>query len=132
MTVPFVFCASVTVASAIISFGFSVAAVLGSTGEARTIALYACARSVALVVAGAVPFLTGSTQWLQAVALSMIIVQACDTVIGLTIKDRMKTFGPTGIALLNLAAVNLARIADLKLLLPLERPSKQFQLELSV
>jgi|HubBroStandDraft_2_1064218.scaffolds.fasta_scaffold13000_2 hypothetical protein len=132
MSVPFVFCASVTAISAIISFGFSVAAVLGSTGEARTIALYACARSVALVVAGAVPFLTGSTQWLQAVALSMIIVQACDTVIGLTIKDRMKTFGPTGIALLNLAAVNLARIADLKLLLPLERPSKQFQLELSV
>jgi hypothetical protein len=132
MSVPFVFCASVTAISAIISFGFSVAAVLGSTGEARTIALYACARSVALVVAGAVPFLTGSTQWLQAVALSMIIVQACDTVIGLTIKDRMKTFGPTGIALLNLAAVNLARIADLKLFLPLERPSKQFQLELSV
>jgi hypothetical protein len=132
MSVPFVFCASVTAISAIISFGFSVAAVLGSTGEARTIALYACARSVALVVAGAVPFLTGSTQWLQAVALSMIIVQACDTVIGLTIKDRMKTFGPAGIALLNLAAVNLARIADLKLLLPLERPSKQFQLELSV
>jgi hypothetical protein len=132
MSVPFVFCVSVTAISAIISFGFSVAAVLGSTGEARTIALYACARSVALVVAGAVPFLTGSTQWLQAVALSMIIVQACDTVIGLTIKDRMKTFGPTGIALLNLAAVNLARIADLKLLLPLERPSKQFQLELSV
>jgi hypothetical protein len=132
MSVPFVFCASVTAISAIISFGFSVAAVLGSTGEARTIALYACARSVALVVAGAVPFLTGSTQWLQAVALSMIIVQACDTVIGLTIKDRMKTFGPTGIALLNLAAVNLARIADLKLLLPLERTSKQFQLELSV
>jgi hypothetical protein len=60
---------------------------------------------VALVVAGAVPFLTGSTQWLQAVALSMIIVQACDTVIGLTIKDRMKTFGPAGIALLNLAAL---------------------------
>ena len=132
MSVPFVFCASVTAISAIISFGFSVAAVLGSTGEARTIALYACARSVALVVAGAVPFLTGSTQWLQAVALSMIIVQACDTVIGLTIKDRMKTFGPAGIALLNLAAVNPARIADLKLLLPLERPSKQFQLELSV
>jgi hypothetical protein len=35
----------------------------------------------------------------------MIIVQACDTVIGLTIKDRMKTFGPAGIALLNLAAL---------------------------
>jgi hypothetical protein len=105
MSMPFVFCASITAISAIISFGFSIAAVLGSMGEARTSALYACARSAALVVASAVPFLTGATQWLQAVAWSMIIVQACDAVIGLTIKDRMKTFGPAGTALLNLAAV---------------------------
>jgi hypothetical protein len=35
----------------------------------------------------------------------MIIVQACDAVIGATIKDRMKTFGPAGTALLNLVAV---------------------------
>jgi hypothetical protein len=105
MTVPFIVCATVTAISAVISFGFSVAAVLGLTGEGRTIALYACARSVALMVVSAVPFLTGSTQWLQAIAWSMIIVQACDAFIGLTIKDRMKTFGPAGTALLNLAAV---------------------------
>jgi hypothetical protein len=37
--------------------------------------------------------------------LSVIIVQACDAVIGTTIKDRMKTFGPAGTALLNLVAV---------------------------
>jgi hypothetical protein len=35
----------------------------------------------------------------------MIIVQARDAVIGTTIKDRMKTFGPAGTALLNLVTV---------------------------
>src|SRR5882762_8131248 len=102
MTFPFVFCASITAISAITSLGFSIAAVLGATGTARTMALYACARSTALAIASAVPFWTGSTGWLQAVAWSMIIVQACDAVIGGTIKDRMKTFGPAGTALLNL------------------------------
>jgi hypothetical protein len=105
MTVPFIFCASITAISAIISLGFSIAAVLASTAAARTMALYACARSTALTVASVVPFLTGSTEWLQAIAWSMIIVQACDAVIGTTIKDRMKTFGPAGTALLNLVAV---------------------------
>jgi hypothetical protein len=105
MTVPFIFCASITAISAIISLGFSIAAALAATGIARTMALYACARSMALMIASAVPFLTGSTEWLQAIAWSMIIVQACDAVIGTTIKDRMKTFGPAGTALLNLVAV---------------------------
>jgi hypothetical protein len=35
----------------------------------------------------------------------MITVQVCDTAVGVIIKDRMKTFGPAGTALLNLAAV---------------------------
>jgi hypothetical protein len=35
----------------------------------------------------------------------MIIVQAGDAVIGGTIKDPMKTYGPAGTALLNLVAV---------------------------
>jgi hypothetical protein len=105
MTAPFILCASITAISAIISLGFSIAAALGAAGTARTMALYACARSVALMIASAVPFLTGSTGWLQAIAWSMIVVQACDAVIGTTIKDRMKTFGPAGTALLNLIAV---------------------------
>ena len=58
MTVPFIFCASITAISAIISLGFSIAAALGATGTARTMAFYACARSMALVIASAVPFLT--------------------------------------------------------------------------
>jgi hypothetical protein len=60
---------------------------------------------VALVIASAVPFLTGSTPWLEAIACSMIIVQICDAGIGAVIKDRMKTLGPAGTAVLNLAAL---------------------------
>jgi hypothetical protein len=105
MSMPFIVCASITAVSALISLGFSIAAALNTAGEARTMALYACARSVALAVASAVPFLTGSTPWLLAVACSMTIVQACDAMIGVTIKDRMKTLGPAGTALLNLAAL---------------------------
>src|SRR6266481_7788161 len=105
MTVPFIVCASITAISAIISLGFYMAAALGASNTARTMALYACARSTALVIASAVPFFTGSTGWLQAMAWSMIIVQACDAVIGATINDRMKTFGPAGSALLNLVAL---------------------------
>ena len=105
MTAPFILCALVTAISAIISLGFSLTAALGATDTARTMALYACARSTALVIASAAPYLTGSTGWLQAMAWNMIIVQGCDAVIGGTIKDPMKTYGPAVTALLNLVAV---------------------------
>src|SRR6185312_11161199 len=105
MTAPFILCALVTAISAIISLGFSIAAALGATDTARTMALYACARSMALMIVSAVPFLSGSIEWLQAIAWSMTIVQASDAVIGTTLKDHMKTFGPAGTALLNLVAV---------------------------
>src|SRR3979409_87439 len=68
MTLPFIVCASVTAISAIISLGFSIAAALGATDTARTIALYACARSTALMIGSAVPFLTGddpSVRWVE-------------------------------------------------------------------
>jgi len=105
MSIPFLFCALVTTASAVISLGFSVAATFSPADEVHNAALYTCARSVALAIASAVSFLTGSTPWLLAIACSMIIVQICDAAIGVVIKDRMKTFGPAGTALLNLAAV---------------------------
>src|ERR1700704_1841045 len=105
MNIPFLFCALVTAVSAAISLGFSVTAVFNTADEVRNAALYTCARSVALVIASAVPFLTGSTTWPLANACSMIIVTLCEAAIGVVIKDRMKTFGPAGTALLNLAAV---------------------------
>jgi hypothetical protein len=105
MTVPFVVCALITAISSIVSFGFSVGAALKTAGEARTMALYACARSAALVLVGAASFLTGSTPWLLAIASCMIIVQAGDATIGALIRDRVKTFGPAGTAVVNLAAM---------------------------
>jgi hypothetical protein len=47
----------------------------------------------AAIAASIIPFLNGSLQWPEAVAIGMIIVQACDAAIGVTIQDRMKTFG---------------------------------------
>jgi hypothetical protein len=105
MNTPFLFCAFITAVSSAISLGFSIAATFNTANEVRNAALYTCARSVALVIVSAVPFLTGSTPWLLAIACSMIIVQICDAAIGVVIRARMKTFGPAGTALLNLAAV---------------------------
>ncbi|MFD2052904.1 hypothetical protein ACFSQT_07200 [Mesorhizobium calcicola] len=105
MFAPFIVCALVTALSAVVSLGFSLAAAKNATGDARTMALYGCARSVALVVASAVPFFTGSVEWLEAVAWIMILVQAGDAVIGTAIDDRMKTFGPAGASLANLMAL---------------------------
>jgi hypothetical protein len=105
MSIPLLFCTLITAMSAVISLGFSIAATFNTANEVRNMALYTCARSVALVLVSAVPFFTGSTPWLQAIACSMIIILVCDAAIGVIIKDRMKTFGPAVTALLNLAAV---------------------------
>jgi len=104
-TLPFLICATVTAISAIVSLGFSIIAFRSGSGEARTLALYASARSLALVVVSVAAFPVGATAWLEAVACCMIVVQACDAAIGVTIKDRLKTFGPAATALLNLAAL---------------------------
>ena len=63
--------------------------------------MYAAARSLALTVAAVVALLVGSTSYLEAVALAMVVVQAADAVIGLTIKDRVKTIGPAITSLAN-------------------------------
>lgn len=105
MSTAFLVCAAITAISAIISFGFSIASVSGASGQARTLAFYVCARSLALVVVSLVSFLNGSSLWLQAAATAMIILQVCDAVVGLTIKDTMKTLGPAFTAFANLAAL---------------------------
>lgn len=105
MSSSFLVCAAITTISAIISLGFSIASLSGVAGTARTLAYYTCARSLALVVISLASFETASGHWLQAAAVAMIIVQSCDAVIGTTIADRMKTLGPAGTALGNLAAL---------------------------
>jgi len=105
MTAPFLICASITTVSALISLGFSIAAVVTSTGVTRVAALYVCPRSLALAIASAIPFFTGSGSWLLAIALCMTIVQAGDAAIGVIKNNRIETFGPLGTAALNLIAI---------------------------
>jgi hypothetical protein len=105
MTTPFLACALVTAVSAFVSLGFSIASAPGASGQARTLALYTCARSIALAIISLVPFATGWGPWLEAVTVGMIIVQALDAGVGVTIRDRMKTFGPASMAVANLATL---------------------------
>ncbi len=101
----FVVCLAITILSALVSLGFSTVAVMKSKGQARTIAYYAAARSLSFAVLSLVPVLTGSNAWLQAVAVGMIVVQSCDAAIGVSIHDRMKTYGPAGTAVANMIAL---------------------------
>jgi hypothetical protein len=103
--IEFSVCLAITVLSALVSLGFSIAAVMKSAGQTRTTACYAAARSLSFALLSLVPALTGSHVWLQAVAVGMIIVQACDAAIGVSIRDRMKTYGPAGTALATLIAL---------------------------
>lgn len=110
MSSGFWLCAAITVVSAVVSLGYSVAAVRGPGRSEPTEALYAFSRSSALAVAAVVVLFVRSEDWLRAVAVAMIIVQAGDAVIGARIGDRLKTVGPALTALANLAAlVNLMR-----------------------
>jgi prepilin signal peptidase PulO-like enzyme (type II secretory pathway) len=98
-------CAGVTAASAFVSLGFSVAAVLAVRHQARTNAMYALSRSVALAAVSLVPLISQTRSSLLTIALAMVIVQALDAAVGGAIRDRMKTFGPASLGALNLAAL---------------------------
>jgi hypothetical protein len=98
-------CAGVTAASAFVSLGFSAAAVLSGRQQARTNAMYALSRSVALAAVSLVPLFSQTRSSLLTIALAMVIVQALDAVVGGTIRDRMKTFGPASLGALNLVAL---------------------------
>ena len=105
MTAPFLLCATITAVNAFVSLGFSIASVPKAEGQTRTLALYTCARSTAFAIIGVVPFATAWNLWLEAVAAGMVILQVLDAGVGVTIGDRMKTFGPATIAVTNLAAL---------------------------
>jgi len=105
MTGAYWICAGVTLVSAVVSFGYSVAGLRGAEGAARTASQYALARSTALLAVAGVALFAGAPAFVAAVAIAMIIVQAIDAVVGVTIKDRLKTFGPALTALLNLGVL---------------------------
>jgi hypothetical protein len=99
-------CAIITTASAFTSAGFSLAGLRGA-GNARIASLYAAARSLPLAVVSLVPLIAGSHEWLGAVAVTMILVQALDAYIGFEQRDVPKTAGPIFLSLLNLGSLIL-------------------------
>ena len=60
---------------------------------------------MAFAIISVAPFATGWSLWLEAVAVGMIILQVLDACVAVAISDRMKTFGPAGTAVTNLAAL---------------------------
>jgi hypothetical protein len=98
-------CLVITVASALVSLGFSIAATVTHSGQTRLMALYAAARSLAFVIVSLGAFWVGSVTWLQASASGMIIVQLCDAAIGVLIQDKVKALGPACTAIVNLGAL---------------------------
>lgn len=98
-------CFAVALLSALISLGFAFAGLRGSEGDARTASKYALARSAAFAVVIAVAPLTGSAMFLAAGALGMTLVQGADTIVGASIRDRQKTFGPAVLAAAGLATL---------------------------
>lgn len=101
MSTAFWICAGMTTISAFVSLGYSMAALRSPAGSAQINARYAFSRSLALAVAATVVLFTHSPSWLRAVAVAMILVQAGDAVIGVSIRDRVKTFGPALTAVAN-------------------------------
>lgn len=98
-------CAVITLASALTSLGFSVAAVRAADAPGLTNARYAMSRSVALAIVSVVAIAYQSVPWLAAVAVAMVLVQAGDALVGRMERDAVKTVGPAATAVLNLAAL---------------------------
>lgn len=63
--------------------------------------MYAFARSLALATTAVVATWRQSVAAVEATALAMVLVQASDAAVGVAIRDRVKTYGPAGTALIN-------------------------------
>ncbi len=105
MSSSFLICALITLASALTSLGFSIAAYRSSDKTSRVNAMYASSRSIAIVAICIVPFINLSNSWLIAAASIMIIAQSLDALVGIKITDKLKIFGPVITTIVNLLAL---------------------------
>lgn len=105
MDISFWICTGVTVVSSLVSLGYAIATLRGAHGDAVVPSRYALARSIALAAVAVAALFTGSVGFAAAIAAAMVIVQAADAVVGLSIRDRVKTFGPAFTSLAGLATL---------------------------
>ena len=97
-------CAFITVASALTSAGFSIAA-LNASGDAYVNAMYAASRSLSLAFVSIVVVFLRSRTGLMALSAVMVLVQSGDALIGAINHDLLKTLGPVFLALLTAGAL---------------------------
>jgi hypothetical protein len=104
MTKRFWGCALMTLLSAGVSAGFSLAGLLGS-GSGDSFARYAASRSAALLLTILIAIGVRSSTAVAFLGIAMSSVQAFDGVIGALAHDPSKTYGPFAFAALNGLAV---------------------------
>jgi hypothetical protein len=104
MTKRFWRCALMTLLSAGVSAGFSLAGLFGP-GKDDSFARYAASRSVALLLTVLVAIGVRSRMAIAFLGITMTVVQAFDGVIGALAHDPSKTYGPFAFAVLNALAV---------------------------
>ena len=97
-------CAIITTISALVSAGFSVVGLLGSSGG-DIFVRYAASRSIALLIAVLCCLGFRFREAIAALALVMSLVQGFDGLIGVLAHDPVKTYGPFVFALVNVAAL---------------------------
>ena len=97
-------CALLTLLSAGVSAGFSLAGLLGS-GNGDSFARYAASRSFALLATVLIAIGARSLTAIAFLGIAMTAVQAFDGVIGALAHDPSKTYGPFALAVLNALAV---------------------------
>ena len=97
-------CTAITILSACVSAGFSIAGLLGPSGT-DSFAQYAASRSVALLITPLVALFVRSVRASAALAFAMTLTQMFDGFIGIAAHDPAKTYGPFVFAIANLAAL---------------------------
>ncbi|MCU1224002.1 MAG: hypothetical protein JWQ42_2095 [Edaphobacter sp.] len=93
-----------TFLSAGVSFGFSLAGLLGP-GSDDSFARYAASRSVALLLTVLIAIGIRSRTAIAFLGIAMTVVQTFDGIIGALAHDPAKTYGPFAFAILNALAV---------------------------
>lgn len=88
------FNAYINLVSAVLGVCFSLKAVISEKGNGQVNAMYMFARSPALACASAIPVWVNAPGILTAVTAAMLVVQAADCVIGVLIKNKLRTVGP--------------------------------------
>jgi hypothetical protein len=107
----FWYCAAVTAISALVSAGFSLAAVFARTPY-DTSPLYAASRSIALPIAIAVAIFRHSSSGLAALALVVGLLQLFDGFIGVYTHDASKAYGPFVLSLFSF--ITLTRLQQMQ------------------